>query len=203
MEYRDLGSISVQKATQIQEEHRHKIINKRACGCVFICEHPHTITLGRKLEKHEHDIKKTLPSFFEVVSLSRGGEMTYHGPGQIIVYPVFSLEEKKMGIRDYIGILEKNVAEILNSYGISTKINCEHRGVWHENQKLASVGVHISRGVGIHGLALNVSCDLSYFSYFNPCGLSSDQITSMSVVLNRSIQPQEVKEKIIEKFKNF
>ncbi|MBI2027214.1 MAG: lipoyl(octanoyl) transferase LipB [Deltaproteobacteria bacterium] len=203
MKCTDLGLITVSESTRLQEEERKLVLQGESLGRVFFCEHPHTITLGRKLEKHIDDIKKTLPSYLEVLALSRGGEMTYHGPGQIIIYPVFSLDEKKLGIREYVTLLEEKIATVLNSYGIQTQINCKHRGVWHEDQKLASVGVHISRGVCIHGVALNVSCDLSFFSYFNPCGLNPNQITSMSVLLNREIPLSEVKNKIITQFISF
>ncbi len=196
MKLKDLGLISVSVASELQELEREKILKGESSGVVFLCEHPHTVTLGRKLEKQFHEIKKNIPQNIEVVPLNRGGELTYHGPGQLVIYPVVSLEEKKLSVTHYVSFLETFVSEILKQYGLETYGKKEHRGVWAGDKKIASVGVHISRGVSIHGIALNINCDLKYFSYFKPCGLCSTQITSLEKELGYAVPLEEVKQKI-------
>ena len=196
MKLKDLGLISVPVASELQQLEREKVLRGESGGTVFFCEHPHTVTLGRKLEKRLDEIKKTIPDGIEVVALNRGGELTYHGPGQLVVYPVISLEEKKLSVTQYVSFLESCIGEVLNDYGLKTYGKKEHRGVWINDKKIASVGVHISRGVSIHGIALNVNCDLKYFSYFEPCGLCHTQITSLERELGYSVPQSDIKEKI-------
>ena len=196
----DLGLISVKEATLLQEEERQKIWAGKSRGSLFICEHPHTVTIGRKLEKDYLKIRDVIPSHIEVISLNRGGELTYHGPGQMVVYPVISIEEYGFSVRDYISFLEETIVQALAHYGIKASGNPNHRGVWSHGKKLASIGVHISKGVSIHGAALNVSCDLTYFSYFQPCGLCHTDITSMEKVLTHQVDIAEIKEKVIQLF---
>ncbi|MBI2607974.1 MAG: lipoyl(octanoyl) transferase LipB [Deltaproteobacteria bacterium] len=203
MKVKDLGLISVLEAQKLQIEEREKIFEGRSQGCIFICEHPHTVTLGRKLEKQASKYRSFLPQEIEVVPLNRGGEATYHGPGQIVVYPVFSLFEKKMSVKEYIATLENGVINFLKNYGIKAYSNPEHRGVWVQDQKILSLGVHISRGVSIHGIALNVNCNLKYFSYFEPCGLCHTQITSMKEVLRGEVDFMDIKRQIIETFSSW
>ena len=196
MKLQDLGFISVSVAQELQQLEREKVLKGESEGIVFLCEHPHTVTLGRKLEKQYDEIKKNIPEGIEVVPLNRGGELTYHGPGQLVIYPVVSLEEKKLSVTQYVSFLETLVSQVLKQYGLETYGKKEHRGVWVNDKKIASVGVHISRGVSIHGIALNVNCDLKYFSYFKPCGLCSTQITSLEKELGYSVPLQEIKQKI-------
>ncbi len=200
MKYQDLGQVSVQEATILQEEERQKILEGKSKGTLFLCEHPHTVTVGRKLEKDYSQIRDIIPSHVEVVSLNRGGELTYHGPGQIVIYPVISIEECGFSVRKYISFLEETLVQVLSDYGIKSTGNPNHRGVWSEGKKCASIGVHISRGISIHGVALNVSCDLKYFSYFKPCGLCHTDITSMEKILERKVDLLQLEQNIVKQF---
>jgi len=159
---------------------------------LVILEHPHTITLGRN-GKREHllaseDILRRAGISFQ--ETDRGGDITYHGPGQIVGYPIVDLREWKRDVAAYVRAIEQVLIDTLADYSISAERVAGLTGVWTGGRKIAAIGVHISRWVTSHGFALNVSTDLSYFQYIVPCGLTLP-VTSMAE-LGVHADPDEV-----------
>jgi lipoyl(octanoyl) transferase len=150
---------------------------------LLLLEHPHVITLGRNgqlknLLASEEILERAGISFFPA---DRGGDVTYHGPGQLVAYPILDLREWKRDVGAYVHAVEQTIIDTLADYGIEAGRIPKLTGVWVGERKIAAIGVHISRWVTSHGLALNVSTDLSYFQYIVPCGLTKP-VTSMAAL---------------------
>ncbi|MDR2815202.1 MAG: lipoyl(octanoyl) transferase LipB [Proteiniphilum sp.] len=167
---------------------------------LLFCEHEHVYTLGKHGDKQnlliaEHACKSRN---IDLHTIDRGGDVTYHGPGQLVAYPVIDLELFGMGIKSYISALEDVVIEALESYGIKGEKDAKAMGVWIDagnpsrTRKICAIGVRASRFVTMHGLALNVNTDLSYFNYINPCGFRDRGVTSMKKELGREPGFEEV-----------
>ncbi len=169
---------------------------------LIFCEHNHVYTLG-KSGKQTHLLlpKEQLDSNgIEYFKINRGGDITYHGPGQLTGYPIFDLDEFFTDVHRYVRTLEECVIELLAQYGITGIRRKEYTGVWVQTksggvEKICAIGVHLSRWVTMHGFALNVNTDLSYFSHIIPCGIhpSTGGVTSMQKILERKLDMSEVK----------
>ncbi|MCF8377953.1 MAG: lipoyl(octanoyl) transferase LipB [Bacteroidales bacterium] len=203
----DKGLIKYQEAWDFQKELHKKLLDLKQSGekvieqYLLYCEHPHVYTLGKS--GHQENmliqgdfLKKINAEFFKI---DRGGDITYHGPGQIVGYPVFDLESMNIGIRSYIGLLENAVIKTLAEYNIQADRLEGAIGVWlkknHEQSavKICAIGVKVSRMISMHGFALNVNTDLNYFNYINPCGFIDKGVTSMEKELGEKINISEVK----------
>jgi len=180
-ELRDLGRIRYAEALAIQKD----LVEKRKLGRIpdqlLIVEHPHVITLGRNghmtnLLAGPEAMERAGIEFYPT---NRGGDITYHGPGQIVGYPVFDLREWKRDVVAYVRAIEQVIIDGLAEFGIAAGRIEGCTGVWVEGAKVAAIGVHISRWVTSHGFALNHRTDLSYFQYIVPCGITKP-VTSMS-----------------------
>ncbi|HOQ47555.1 MAG TPA: lipoyl(octanoyl) transferase LipB [Bryobacteraceae bacterium] len=180
-ELRDLGLVEYGRALELQRA----LVEKRKRGEIpdqlLIVEHPHVITLGRNgkpsnLLASEEVLRRAGISFFPI---ERGGDITYHGPGQIVGYPIFDLREWKRDVVAYVRTLEEVIIGALSDFGIAAGRLEGFTGCWVDGRKIAAIGVHISRWVTSHGFALNVTTDLSYFQYIVPCGLTKP-VTSMA-----------------------
>ena len=173
-------------------ELQHRLVELRARGSVpdilLLVEHPHVITMG-KSAKPENILSKTLPIF----KVERGGDVTYHGYGQLVGYPILDLSTRGKNIRDYLRTLERTLIETLDNFGITAQRIGGRTGVWVGQKKIASIGVAVRTWVTFHGFALNVSTDLSYFATINPCGYDSAIMTSMTEQLGRQVSVSEVK----------
>lgn len=173
---------------------------------LILCEHPHTLTIGK------HGNKDNLlcnPRFLEekgvsLYEIERGGDITYHGPGQLVGYPIFDLELLGIGIKQYIYNLEETVIRLLKSFDLKAERLEGAAGVWLEAEsaskarKICAIGVKASRYVTMHGFALNVNTDLSYFSLINPCGFTDKGVTSMQKELGYVVDMEDVKERVAE-----
>lgn len=209
----DLGLIEYGKAWDYQKGlFDESLVRKGRGGQVenylLLCEHLHTLTIGR------HGDRNNLlcnPEFLEGRGISffeteRGGDVTYHGPGQLVGYPIFDLESFGIGIRQYICNLEDVVMRLLASYEIEADRLEGAAGVWLDAdnpakvRKICAIGVKASRFVTMHGFALNVNTDLSYFSMTNPCGFTDKGVASMEKELGRKVDMDEVKMRITELF---
>ncbi len=205
---KDLGLVHYSDAYKIQNEIFNTSLDKKknkeeVFGTILICEHHHVYTIGKSGNKknllvNEQKLKDIKAEYFHV---DRGGDVTYHGPGQIIVYPIIDLDKYKLGVKDYIYLLEFMIIDILNDYGIKGEISKGNIGVWIDvgkpnERKICSAGVKISRGITMHGLALNVNTDLSYFDYINPCGFTEKGITSLKHELSCEINIDDLKKMI-------
>ena len=179
---------------------------------VYFCEHPHVYTLGKSGENNnllipDEFLKKIQASFYKI---DRGGDITYHGPGQIVGYPVIDLEAVGIKVKDYVWRLEESVIRTLDHYGIRSERLEGATGVWLDtdragkSRKICAIGVRVSRYVTMHGFAFNVNTDLRYFQYINPCGYTNMGVTSLQQELGREMNFREVsnvlKEKLSEVF---
>jgi lipoyl(octanoyl) transferase len=182
-ELTDLGCMEYGQALELQRT----LVEKRKRGLIpdqiLIVEHPHVITLGRNgkpahLLASEAVLRRAGISFFPT---DRGGDITYHGPGQIVGYPIFDLREWKRDVVAYVRTLEQAIIDALAEFGIAAERSDGATGCWVEGKKIAAIGVHISRWITSHGFALNVTTDLSYFQYIVPCGLARP-VTSMAAL---------------------
>ncbi|MCS6952067.1 MAG: lipoyl(octanoyl) transferase LipB [Bryobacterales bacterium] len=180
-ELRELGRIEYGEAFDLQR----RLVAERQQGRIpdqlLIVEHPPTITLGRNgriahLLASPDELRRAGIAFYHT---DRGGDITYHGPGQVVGYPILDLREWKRDVVAYVRALEEVILGALGEFGISAERVAGCTGVWVEGRKIAAIGVHISRWVTSHGFALNVTTDLSHFRYIVPCGLSAP-VTSMA-----------------------
>jgi len=189
-------------------ELQRRIVAARKAGAVpdvlLLCEHPHVITLGRngKLENlraSDHVLRQMGVSFFET---DRGGDITYHGPGQLVGYPILNLAEIRRDIAWYMRSLEEAMIRATAEVGIPSHRVAGRTGVWVDvptgqgEEKLAAIGVHLSRWVTSHGFAYNVVTDLRYFDLIVPCGIADKRATSLEKLLGRGVKIEEVSPRI-------
>ncbi len=215
----DLGVLDYNAALNFQEKKLEEIINikrtNRRIGSsietpnyFLFVEHPPVITLGKSgqeknllLTKPELERKK-----IQFYNTNRGGDITFHGYGQIVGYPIIDLENFYTDINKYLRTLEEIVISTLNFYKISSKRSSGETGVWLEpnsphSRKICAIGVKTSRWVTMHGFALNVDTDLRYYDYIIPCGIRGKGITSINKEIKKNVSVKEVKEKILENLK--
>ena len=202
----DWGTIDYREAWRRQEEiFDRQIDNKQnklpTENNLIFCEHPHVYTIGKSGNAGNMLIDDgTVP----VYRTNRGGDITYHGFGQIVGYPVFDLESLGIGLREYITRLEEAVIRLLDDYDIEGGHYAEGTGVWidtalpSKTRKICAIGVRSSRYVTMHGFALNVNTDLSYFGRINPCGFTDRGVTSMKKELGKNLDIEEVKQKLFK-----
>ncbi len=206
-EIENLGLVEYKKAWEYQETLFEKEVNTKIHGdpqpgYILVCEHPHVYTLGKHGEQAnllitDEFLKSINASFFRI---DRGGDITYHGPGQIVCYPIIDLDLFGLGIRSYIEKLEASVISTLKSFDMGAYRLPGITGVWMkdrktgQDKKICAIGVRASRGITMHGLALNVNTDLSYFKWINPCGYSDKGVTSMQEQTGTELPMKEVSE---------
>lgn len=143
---------------------------------IWFTEHPPVFTLGLNAS-HEHLL---LPGDIPVVQIDRGGQVTYHGPGQLMVYPLLDLRRRGLGVRDLVTALERSVVDLLDEQGVSAEARAHAPGVYVRNRKVASIGLRVRRGASYHGMAVNVDVDLEPFSRINPCGFPGLEMTDLA-----------------------
>jgi lipoyl(octanoyl) transferase len=199
----DVGLMDYQKAWELQHQLWLKRAEEELPDLILFLEHPHVITLGRRGNR-SHIIAS--PEVLEEMKIplfhvERGGDVTYHGPGQIVVYPIFDLKDYGYRLIRYIGQLEEVILRVLKDFGIKGRRDPVNRGVWVNGKKIASVGVAIKRWVTFHGLSLNYETNLKYFELINPCGLEGRKMTSMGKILGTEISREQLVESIGFHFK--
>jgi lipoyl(octanoyl) transferase len=174
---RDLGRLSYRDAHAVQLA----LVEQRGRGegrdTLVLVEHPHVITLGRRRSSLDNVVA---PGEVEIVPIERGGDVTYHGPGQLVAYPIFLLRDGERDLHRFLRNLEEAALRALADHGIAADRAAGKTGVWIEGRKLASIGIACRRWVIFHGLALNVNTDLDYFRRINPCGFDAGVMTSMA-----------------------
>ena len=206
----DWGVIDYAEAWKRQEELFDALVAAKQEGHPYVnrivlCEHPHVYTLGRsgKLQNmllSEAQLQRIGATLFHI---DRGGDITYHGPGQLVCYPILNLEEFGLGLKEYVHLLEEAVIRVCASYGIEAGRVEKATGVWLDGQgararKICAIGVRSSHYVTMHGLALNVQTDLRYFSYINPCGFVDKGVTSLQQELGHPVSMDEVKSQLAD-----
>ncbi len=194
----DLGLLGYTQACALQK----RVVAARKTGAIedvlLLCEHEHVITLGRngKLENLLASERVLRQKGVEFHATDRGGDITYHGPGQIVGYPILNLGAIRRDIVWYVRTLEEAMIRATAEFGISAEREPGRTGVWVQAGKLAAIGVHISRWVSSHGFAYNVSTDLRNFDLIVPCGMADRQATSLEKLLGRSVQERDVAPRI-------
>lgn len=199
----DLNLIDYSSALDLQHHLLPKRIEEEVPDLLLILEHPHVITLGRRGDRSHllvplEVLKEMGVSLFQV---ERGGEVTYHGPGQLVVYPIFYLKDYGYRVTQYIHELEEVILWTLRDFGIEGRRDSRNRGVWVGEKKIASIGIAIKRWVSFHGFSLNYRTDLRYFEMIRPCGLEGVRITSMKEILGKEVQREELVKKIFYHFR--
>jgi len=220
IEFRDLGTVDYRTAWDLQEQLFNAVIMRKLryrsneslkseqISYLLFCEHPHVYTLGKSgamsnLLANQDLLNEKKISFFKT---NRGGDITYHGPGQIVGYPILDLDLFFTDIGKYLRYVEESVILTLAEYGIEAGRSKGQTGVWLDPQspskarKICAIGVRCSRWVTMHGFAFNVNTDLSYFNYIIPCGITDKSVTSMEKELGKKVDMQEVKDKLVKHF---
>ncbi len=214
--YIDWGLIAYNQAWEKQETmFAHTLSQKHLAepteNYLIFCEHPHVYTLGKSGDEHNLliDYIQLQANHAEFVKTNRGGDITYHGPGQLVGYPIFDLENFYIGLKDYIHKMEQCIIELLSLYGIESTIMEGATGVWIDAdgpnaRKICAIGVRSSRYVTMHGFALNINTDMNYFNYINPCGFTDKSVSSMELELGLKQDINEIKHQLRKIFeKNF
>ena len=213
--YIDLGLKDYKACWDYQEERLQEVVaEKRSTGkptarnSFILVEHPHVYTLGKSGDEknmlaNTDFLKKIDATYYKI---NRGGDITYHGPGQLVGYPIIDLENLKIGVREYIEKMEDAIIATIAEYGLEGGRKEGATGVWLQAdhkvraRKICAIGVRVSRYVTMHGFALNVNTDMRYYNYINPCGFASSAVTSIQQELGREISMEEVKRIAMEKF---
>lgn len=219
----DLGLIDYKEAWEYQEKLFAEIVsvkiqNRTQPGnqqlttnnYFLFCEHPHVYTLGKSgdtqnLLINEKQLEEKNATFYKI---NRGGDITYHGPGQIVGYPILDLDNFFTDIHKYLRFLEEMVILTLAEYGIEAGRSKGETGVWldagipHKARKICALGVRASRWVTMHGFAFNINTDLNYFGNIIPCGITDKAVTSLEKELGRKVNEEEVKQKLKKHFEN-
>ena len=212
--FQDLGLIDYKEAWDYQEKRFNEILDVKknnrkenrqdpTLSYLLFCEHPHVYTLGKSGDENnllvnEEYLKSRGATFYKI---NRGGDITYHGPGQIVGYPILDLDNFFTDIHKYLRYLEEAVILTLADYGIESTRSDGETGVWldvgrEKARKICALGVRSSRWVTMHGFAFNVNCDLSYFGNIIPCGIVDKSVTSMQKELGKEVDMQEVQQKL-------
>lgn len=216
--FEDLGTVSYRTAWNYQTSQQQAIIGRKLANRqrlkdgeplepaghrLIFCEHPPVYTLGKSGSIDHLLLSETelAAQGFEYFKINRGGDITYHGPGQIVGYPLFDLDEFFTDVHRYVRYLEEVIIRTLAEYGLSATRIPDYTGVWLEadagkpNRKICAIGVHLSRWVTLHGFAFNINTDLSHFDHIVPCGIdeADKTVTSLSQELGEIISMEEVK----------
>ena len=191
----DLQQLNYKDTLKIQQDLREKIALNKSDDLLIIVEHDHVYTLGKNANPNN-----ILNSNCKVVQTDRGGDVTYHGPGQLVIYPIFNLKKKNIGVKSYVQKIEKIIQLSLDDFNIDSHVPFKETGVWTNNKKIASIGIHVSRGVTMHGLAINVTTDLSYFDHIISCGIQGVEVTSIEKELGKKIPMNDIKTAVIKYF---
>ena len=194
-----LGLIDYEDALAIQRQLHQEVVDQISASSLLLLQHPPVFTAGRRTLDSERPIDGS-----KVIDVDRGGKITFHGPGQIVGYPIVKLK-KANDVVGFVRQLEKALIQICQEFNIKGQTYCERSGVWVRDErgdrKIAAIGIRVAKGVTMHGFALNVNPDLSYFDRIIPCGIADAQVTSMEKELNRSIALDEVLEVVEARMK--
>jgi lipoyl(octanoyl) transferase len=199
----DLGRMAYEEAFALQE----RTVEDRKAGRIgdtlLLVEHDPVYTLGRNAT--EENIVQTREELaragISVVRTTRGGQVTYHGPGQLVGYPILELGGRERGVTAYIDSLEKVLILLLSEYGVQAGTDSRNRGVWVGNDKIAAIGIRVTRGITMHGFALNVKTELRQYSGIVPCGIRGAGVTSLALLVP-GVDMEDVKRRLIARFRD-
>ena len=185
-----LGLIEYETAWEMQREFHQEIADEIRPNTLLLLEHPPIFTAGRRTLASERPVDGS-----KVIDVDRGGKITFHGPGQIVGYPIVKLRDP-LNVVGFVREIEMALIKVCADFGISSERYCERSGVWIRDEKgdrkIAAIGIRVARGVTMHGFAINVDTDLSYYERIVPCGIADAGVTSISKELNQKISSEEV-----------
>ncbi len=186
----ELGLIDYGNAWELQKSTHEQVVSGAIKNTLLLLEHTSVYTAGRRTEISDRPIDAT-----PVINVDRGGKITWHGPGQVVGYPIIKLKNST-DVVGFVRELETALISVCEEFGIEAKRYCERSGVWIRDEKgdrkIAAIGLRVAKGVTMHGFALNINPDLSAYEKIVPCGIADAKVTSMAVELNRSINIHEV-----------
>ena len=198
IDIQDLGKLLYKKTWNYQKELLKKRSNNEINDTLILVEHEPVFTLGKNAD--ENHILQNCPDNIKTYHIERGGDVTYHGPGQLVGYPILDLRNYKKSISWYMRSLEQVIIDTLFDYNITANRKKGLTGVWCNNEKIAALGVRVSRWITMHGFSLNIDPNLNHYKSIIPCGIFEHGVTSMSGVLNKTVDYEHVKKTIIKKF---
>ena len=201
---RRLGRVPYADALALQKQLVEERREGRIGDVLLLVEHPHVLTLGVRGDGGRSHILAA-PDLLESRGVSvhetgRGGDITYHGPGQIVGYPIIDLKPDRCDVHRYVRDLEEVLIRVAGEYGLTGERVAGLTGVWIGGQKVAAIGVRIARWITSHGFALNVTTDLDYFNLIVPCGIADRGVTSLSKLLGRAVDRRDVEDRLIQRF---
>jgi lipoyl(octanoyl) transferase len=198
----DLGTTSYGEVHRLQQRLQAARREGGGVDTLLLTEHRPVFTLGRSHPNPNLRVEAEMVKQYgiEIVQTERGGDITYHGPGQLVAYGVIDLKAWGMGALDYVARLEDTVTSVVADWGLRGVRSERGRGVWIEDRKIASVGLNVRRGVTMHGIALNIDTDLSHFELINPCGMRDIEITTMVHEVGKQVAYAEVLEAFVFHF---
>ena len=191
----DLKRKNYQDTLKIQESLREQVLSNPSHEYLILVEHEHVYTLGKNANS-----SNILNKACDIIQTDRGGDVTYHGPGQLVAYPIINLKKRKIGVKSYVKMIEQLISSTLMYYGLETHVPIKETGVWVEDKKIASIGIHVSRGITMHGLAVNINTDLSYFDNIISCGIEGVKMTTIDKELGKKIAMNDIKKQLISNF---
>ncbi|HYC54417.1 MAG TPA: lipoyl(octanoyl) transferase LipB [Candidatus Binatia bacterium] len=193
------GVVGYEAALARQLELHGRRLEGQVADTLVVVEHPPTITLGRHAPSDDvlADASELRRRGITVARSDRGGRATYHGPGQVVLYPIVSIEELGIGVRDWVCLLEGALLDTLADYAITGERHAGTAGIWTSQGKIASIGLRIARGVSYHGVALNVSLDASVFDCIVTCGVGAERVTTISAMTGTSVSCEQASERLI------
>lgn len=198
IDIQDLGKLLYKKTWNYQKKLLKKRSNNEINDTLILVEHEPVFTLGKNAD--ENHILQNCPDNIKTYHIERGGDVTYHGPGQLVGYPILDLRNYKKSISWYMRSLEQVIIDTLFDYNITANRKKGLTGVWCNNEKIAALGVRVSRWITMHGFSLNIDPNLNHYKNIIPCGIFEHGVTSMSGVLNKTVDYEHVKKTIIKKF---
>ena len=198
IDIQDLGKLLYKKTWNYQKELLKKRSNNEINDTLILVEHEPVFTLGKNAD--ENHILQNCPDNIKTYHIERGGDVTYHGPGQLVGYPILDLRNYKKSISWYMRSLEQVIIDTLFDYNITANRKKGLTGVWCNDEKIAALGVRVSRWITMHGFSLNIDPNLNHYKNIIPCGIFEHGVTSMSGVLNKTVDYEHVKKTIIKKF---
>ena len=205
--YCDLHRIGYDEATQIQLRLVEQMVDHRSDpsadrSVLLFCEHDPVITLGRSADEKNvlADAARLQASGIQLVKTTRGGDVTYHGPGQLVGYPIMRLDIRGRNVHGFIRNIEEVIIQVLAEFGIIADRKAGLTGVWVGNEKVAAIGIAVKRWISYHGFSLNVCGELPGFNMIVPCGITGKGVTSISRLLSREVPIEEVKPLVLQKF---
>lgn len=199
LSYIDAGLIPYNDAWRMQEQLREARMKGEVGDTIIFCEHPPVFTLGKQdcnadwLSSSDAVAKEGI----EVVHSNRGGRITYHGPGQLVVYFIVDIKKYSTGVKDFVSKIEDMSLELMNNFGLKASKNSDHPGIWIGDKKIVAIGLHISGDISMHGIAINVHPNISHYRHIIPCGIKEKGITSMKAELSgKHSSMNEIKDKL-------